>query len=373
MFSFFLTTATGDRKFCWCFRFLPTDTNIPEAICIVSAIGETCLYQQLLRVLKQAREYSAALARQTMQAAYKLKFPKVKKELYIVAEVCVRACLYVCLFVRSFVCLFVCSFALGLLLQLMATILLERKVILVARRISTLSSCIMSICTLLYPFSWPHTLITVLPPSLADVIDSPAPYILGVLSCFKHLLEEYQLSEVLIVNLDEGYFMKWMGDEGHILPKKIQRALMLALSDVHLAHDNTGKTACITDVTMTEAFVRMFVEMCGHYCDFIRYDANKSSLFQREEFVRAVSSNSIRLFLDWFSRTPMFQVFITDRLKENTNQDLFDQRIKEYRREMEYLSNNKAANMKVIRDKLLNFFKNYGTKLKKTMKKNSYV
>ena len=39
--------------------------------------------------------------------------------------------------------------------------------------------------------------------------------------------------------------------------------------------------------------------------------------FQGEEFVKAVSSSSIRLFLEWFSRTQMFQVFIHDRMKES--------------------------------------------------------
>ena len=35
---------------------------------------------------------------------------------------------------------------------------------------------------------------------------------------------------------------------------------------------------------------------------------------QREQFVKAVSSSSIQLFLEWFTSTQMFEVFINDEL-----------------------------------------------------------
>jgi len=38
---------------------------------------------------------------------------------------------------------------------------------------------------------------------------------------------------------------------------------------------------------------------------------------QRELFIKVVSSHSIRMFLEWFTLTQMFDVFITDRLKDD--------------------------------------------------------
>ena len=35
-----------------------------------------------------------------------------------------------------------------------------------------------------------------------------------------------------MIDLDEGCFVRYVGDESRILPKKIQKALALALSDV---------------------------------------------------------------------------------------------------------------------------------------------
>lgn len=39
-----------------------------------------------------------------------------------------------------------------------------------------------------------------------------------------------------------------------------------------------------------------------------------AAVLQRESFIKAVSSSSIQLFLEWFSSTQMFEMFITDEL-----------------------------------------------------------
>lgn len=46
---------------------------------------------------------------------------------------------------------------------------------------SRLSSCVEALQSILYPFSWQHTLIPVLPTSLLDICLSPTPYIVGIL------------------------------------------------------------------------------------------------------------------------------------------------------------------------------------------------
>lgn len=49
---------------------------------------------------------------------------------------------------------------------------------------------------------------------------------------------------------------------------------------------------------------------------FIQIDCVHLSV-QRELFIKVVSSHSIRMFLEWFTLTQMFDVFITDRLKDD--------------------------------------------------------
>ena len=44
-------------------------------------------------------------------------------------------------------------------------------------------------------------------------------------------------------------------------------------------------------------------------------------VFQKEMFVRAVRSKSIRLFLEWFSETLIFDTFIDEKLSQSVSSD----------------------------------------------------
>lgn len=45
---------------------------------------------------------------------------------------------------------------------------------------STLSQIIHAVAALLYPFTWQHTFISIVPEILIDVVMAPTPYLLGV-------------------------------------------------------------------------------------------------------------------------------------------------------------------------------------------------
>ena len=38
-----------------------------------------------------------------------------------------------------------------------------------------------SVCALLYPFSWPHVYVPILPPNLENFLDAPVPYFMGLI------------------------------------------------------------------------------------------------------------------------------------------------------------------------------------------------
>lgn len=74
---------------------------------------------------------------------------------------------------------------------------------------------------------------------------------------------------------------------------------------------------------VSEAFVRFFVELVGHYQLFITgeredgYSSSSSSpvpcSFQREGFRKAIPSKTVRRFLEVFMETQMFGWFIQER------------------------------------------------------------
>lgn len=55
---------------------------------------------------------------------------------------------------------------------------------------SVLSRCGHAALALLYPFTWQHTFVPVLPASMLDISCSPTPFLIGVLApCLPQLLE----------------------------------------------------------------------------------------------------------------------------------------------------------------------------------------
>lgn len=55
---------------------------------------------------------------------------------------------------------------------------------------SVLSQCGHAVLALLYPFTWQHTFVPVLPASMLDISCSPTPFLIGVLApCLPQLLE----------------------------------------------------------------------------------------------------------------------------------------------------------------------------------------
>ena len=71
------------------------------------------------------------------------------------------------------------------------------------------------------------------------------------------------------------------------------------------------------DVTLnslvSEAFVRFFVELVGHYSLSMTVTERGERVFQREPFRKSPTSRSVRHFLDLFMETQMFAGFIQDR------------------------------------------------------------
>lgn len=71
------------------------------------------------------------------------------------------------------------------------------------------------------------------------------------------------------------------------------------------------------DVTLnslvSEAFVRFFVELVGHYSLSMTVTERGERVFQREPFRKSHTSRSVRHFLDLFMETQMFAGFIQDR------------------------------------------------------------
>ena len=68
---------------------------------------------------------------------------------------------------------------------------------------------------------------------------------------------------------------------------------------------------------ISEAFIHFFVETCGHYSNHFNPQYDGTLKFDRDGFLNAVKSRSTRRFLEVFSETQMFSLFIQEKETES--------------------------------------------------------
>ncbi|XP_056896771.1 DENN domain-containing protein 2C isoform X4 [Takifugu flavidus] len=344
-FSFVLTGEDGSRWFCYCRKILPSGKGkrLPEVHCIVSKLGCFNLFAKILEEVERRREISPALVYPFMRSVMEAPFPAPGRTVTVkiflpgsgneVITLCrpVDSRLEHVDFDSLLQCLSVDK-----LLQVFASILLERRVILIADTLSVLSRCCHAVLALLYPFTWQHTFIPVLPASMLDVSCSPTPFLIGVLApCLPQLLE-LPIEEVLIVDLCADKFVVQLGDEDCILPSKLQAALQQILEereDILNQVDGDGSEGQQADLSslVSEGFVRFFVELVGHYGLHMVESSNGSRELQRDSFRKSHPSRGVRQFLQLFMDTQMFAGFIQDKeLAKGGARGLFEVRVAEY-------------------------------------------
>ncbi|XP_029995493.1 DENN domain-containing protein 2C isoform X1 [Sphaeramia orbicularis] len=209
-FSFVLTGEDGSRWFCYCRKILPSGKGkrLPEVHCIVSKLGCFDLFAKILELVEKRREISPALVYPFMRSVMEAPFPAPGRTVTVKSFLpgSGNEVLTLCRPVDSrlehvdFDSLLQCL-SVGKLLQVFASLLLERRVIFIAEKLSVLSRCSHAALALLYPFTWQHTFVPVLPANMLDISCSPTPFLIGVLSPYLPELLELPIEEVLIVDL----------------------------------------------------------------------------------------------------------------------------------------------------------------------------
>ncbi|XP_057225690.1 DENN domain-containing protein 2B isoform X4 [Malurus melanocephalus] len=321
--------------------------RLPEVYCVISRLGCFDLFSKILDEVERRRGISAALVYPFMRSLMESPFPAPGKTIKVktflpgagneVIEL--RRPMDSRLEHVDFECLFKCL-SVRQIIRIFASLLLERRVIFVADKLSTLSSCSHAVVALLYPFSWQHTFIPVLPSSMIDIVCCPTPFLVGLLSSSLPKLKDLPVEEALMVNLGSDRFIRQMDDEDTLLPRKLQAALEQALERknelINQDSDSDSDDECNTlNGLVSEVFIRFFVETVGHYSLFLTQNEKGERAFQREAFRKSVASKSIRRFLEVFMESQMFAGFIQDReLRKCRAKGLFEQRVEQYLEEL---------------------------------------
>uniref|UniRef100_A0A672NF23 DENN domain containing 2C n=1 Tax=Sinocyclocheilus grahami TaxID=75366 RepID=A0A672NF23_SINGR len=344
-FSFVLTGEDGSRLFGYCRKILPSGKGkrLPEVHCIISRLGCFNLFSKILEEVERRREISPALVHPFMHSVMEAPFPAPGHTITVKSFLpgSGNEVLTLCRPVDSrlehvdFESLLQCL-SVTRLLQVFASLLLERRVIFIADKLGVLSRCAHSALALLYPFTWQHTFVPVLPANMLDICCSPTPFVMGALSPSLPEVLDMPIEEVLIVDLCADKFVVQLGDEDCILPRKLQAALQEILENreeilEQNTRDRKGDKSDLSTL-VSEAFVWFFVELVGHYSLYMSDTGPGGTReLQRDAFRKSHPSRGVRQILQLFMDTQMFAGFIHDReLRKGGVKGLFEMRAAEY-------------------------------------------
>ncbi|XP_073887819.1 DENN domain-containing protein 1B isoform X9 [Macaca fascicularis] len=205
------------------------------------------------------------------------------------------------------------------MLQLYASMLHERRIVITSSKLSTLTACIHGSAALLYPMYWQHIYIPVLPPHLLDYCCAPMPYLIGIHSSLIERAKNKSLEDVVMLNVDTNTLESPFSDLNN-LPSDVVSALKNKLK----------KQSTATGDGVARAFLRAQAALFGSYRDALRYKPGEPITFCEESFVKHRSS-VMKQFLETAVNLQLFKQFIDGRLaKLNAGRgfsDVFEEEI----------------------------------------------
>ena len=156
-----------------------------------------------------------------------------------------------------------------------------------------LSLCIEAVQSMLYPFVWQHTLVPILPKAMSEIAAAPTPYIMGILTKNVDDWQTVTPDEGMLVDLDSGKVLHCVGDEGSILPR---RSIRILKSAWQITVNITQQADSARNALYSESFLRMFVDLCGHYEQHIQPDESGQKYFEVSLTFKLFPANIVLIY-----------------------------------------------------------------------------
>lgn len=196
-----------------------------------------------------------------------------------------------------------------------ASMLYERRIVVTSRRLSRLSACVQAANTIIYPMSWQHIFIPILPATLIDYLSAPMPFLIGVPCELMQRVRTADLGDAVVLDADNNRITSPYTDLDS-LPADVVSMLKRSLRNPNnLLGDRVAR-----------CFLRALVQLIGGYRDALRFPQNCSKItFDSELFVRSRPSH-MQPFLEEMLQLQIFHQFISERLDMlNSGQGFSDQ------------------------------------------------
>ncbi|XP_068203446.1 uncharacterized protein [Palaemon carinicauda] len=184
-----------------------------------------------------------------------------------------------------------------------ASMLHERRIIMVSKRLSRLSACVQAANSIIYPMQWQHIFIPVLPEHLTDYLLAPMPYLIGVNSSLLSKVQMEDIGEAVILDADNN-LVKTPFSDLETLPDEVIISLRRSLKNPNnMLGDHVAR-----------AFLRALVQIIGNYKEALQFREEDSKItFNREKFVN-IRPNTFQPFVEKMLELQIFRQFIEERL-----------------------------------------------------------
>ncbi|XP_071519391.1 uncharacterized protein [Panulirus ornatus] len=185
-----------------------------------------------------------------------------------------------------------------------ASMLYERRIIMVSKRLSRLSSCVQAANSVIYPMQWQHIFIPVLPEHLLDYLLAPMPFLIGVNTSLLSKVQMDDIGEAVILDADNNT-VKTPFNDVDTLPLEVV---------INLKRNLKSSNNMLGD-SVARAFLRALVQLIGNYKEALQFrDEDSRITFNREKFV-AIRPPNFQPFVEKMLELQIFQQFIEERLE----------------------------------------------------------
>ncbi|CAG0890425.1 unnamed protein product [Cyprideis torosa] len=309
-FSFVLTNS--DSK--WAFGFTRHTPGMDTALVFISFLPWHSLFFKLLNKVADLINRDTASVSQFLSDAYILRMPSPGSLLKVPSPVANDGSL-------AFSC--VCpdhtslptipenrnlveyynAVSSEVMLEVFASMLHERRIVMVSRKLSRLTGCVQAANLLIEPMYWQHIFIPVLPFHLVDYLSAPMPFLVGVpRSTMEKHVRKAELGDAVIVDLDDSVVHSPYGDL-KALPSEVVSGLRRKLTSPQLRLGDG----------IARSFLIALVQLIGGYREALVFRTGQKITFDRSQFLQT-RQPSMRPFLQDMLQLQIFQQFIDERL-----------------------------------------------------------
>ena len=213
------------------------------------------------------------------------------------------------------------------IIKLWCSLLSEKHIIFLANQGYLLFAITQGLLSLMFPFSWLHTYIPVLPINQIDYLDSPTPYVIGVISNkidYTTLNERYPGHVICDLNsstINKNGVSFLSNIEEDIIKKKIRylyNPKMYEIEDIYLDENDkkkyNNKNFELEDVDISKSFGEnihyIFFRIFRYQLSVIQNNFVKNKVFDIQKFLEDYCQDEMRDFWDKLASTVAFDYFL---------------------------------------------------------------